>query len=75
MTMMTKEIYDLALIAHKHHFSVDEINEAIVVENGSLMGTDEYAQKLRKSAKPSQTLIVVSEDNPIEVIYRIMLDY
>ena len=56
------------------HFCVDEINESIVVENGSLMGTDDYSQKLRKSAKPSQTLIVVSDDNPVEVIYRIILD-
>jgi hypothetical protein len=74
LTMMTRQMYDLVLIAHKHHFSVDEQNETVVVANGSLMGTDEYAKKLRKSSKPSQNLIVVSEKNPVEVIYRIILE-
>ena len=73
LTMMAKEHFDLILTAHLHHFSGDEKNETIVVSNGSLMGTDEYAVKLRLSATPSQNLIIVNDKNPTEAICRIIL--
>ena len=50
---MTKQDYELILTSHLHHFSCDEKNEVLVVSNSSLMGTDDYAAKLRLSAKPS----------------------
>lgn len=74
LSMMTKQHYDLVLTAHLHHFSADERNETLVVSNGSLMGTDDYAEKLRLTSKPSQNLIIVSEKSPIETLYRIILD-
>ena len=73
LTLMTQEHWDLILTAHRHHFSSDETNECLVVSNGSLMGTDDYAVNLRLSSKPSQNLIIVSDDNPAEAIYRIVL--
>ena len=74
ISLMTKEHFDLILTAHMHHFSADEKNETIVVSNGSLMGTDEYARKLRLSAKPSQNFIVVTDKCVIDSIHRILVD-
>lgn len=74
LTMMTQEHWDLILTAHRHHFSADEANECLVVSNGSLMGTDSYAANLRLSSKPTQNLIIVSEDNVAESIYRIVVE-
>ena len=37
------------------------------------MGTDDYAQSLRLNSKPSQNLIILGEDNPLECIYNIPL--
>ena len=74
LTMMTHNHYDLILTAHLHHFSCDEQNETVVISNGSLMGTDDYAEKLRLSSKPSQNLIIVSDKSVCEAIHRIILD-
>lgn len=74
ITMMTHSHYDLILTAHLHHFSCDEQNETVVISNGSLMGTDDYAEKLRLSSKPSQNLIIVSDKSVCEAIHRIILD-
>ena len=71
---MTKEHFDVILTAHLHHFSADEKCDSVVISSGSLMGTDEYAQRLRLYSKPSQNVIICSADNPIEVFYRITLD-
>lgn len=70
---LTRSAYDLVLMAHRHHFAADELNETLVVSNSSLMGTDAYAFKLRLSAIPSQNLVIVSEDNVTESIHRIVL--
>lgn len=74
LSLMTQDHYDLVLTSHKHHFSADEVNQTLLLSNGSIMGTDEYAEKLRLSANPSQNLIIVSEDNVMEVLYRIVLN-
>lgn len=73
LTVFTHQHYDLMLTAHLHHFSAEEKNETVVVSNGSLMGTDTFAKNLRLSSKPTQNLIIVSEDSPCEIIYRIVL--
>lgn len=74
MSLMTKEHYDLVLTSHRHHFSADEINQTLLISNGSMMGTDDYAEKLRLNASPSQNLIIVSPKNVMDVLYRIVLD-
>ena len=73
LSMMTEQHYDLLLTAHMHHFQADEKNRTIALSNGTLMGVDGYAQKLRLSSTPSQNLIIVSKENPTECIYRILL--
>ena len=73
LTLMTHRHYDLFCTAHRHHFQMDEKNHCLVVGNSSLMGTDSYAEKLRLSSEPSQTLIVVTKDNVCDGIYRILV--
>ena len=73
ITLYTQEKFDMILAAHLHHFSCDEKNETLVVSNGSLMGTDDFAESLRVNSKPSQNFIVVSENNVAEEIHRIIL--
>ena len=73
LSRYTDKHIDLVCTAHRHHFSCDEDNKTIVVCNGTLMGTDEYAEDLRLSSSPSQNLIVVSDENPTESIHRIIL--
>lgn len=74
LTLYTKEFYDLILTAHMHHFSTEEQNETMRISNGSLMGTDSFAQKLRLNAKPSQTLIVCTKENPVYALHKIDLE-
>lgn len=73
MSLVTRQSYDLALTAHLHHFSADETNETVIVSNGSLMGVDDYAQQLRLTSKPSQNLIICSEESVVDSIHRITL--
>lgn len=73
LSTFTKDHYDMVLSAHLHHFSADESNETVLVSGGSLMGTDEFATSLRLSSRPSQNLIIVSDDNVCDTIYRIVL--
>lgn len=73
LTMHTRKQYDMLCTAHRHHTFLEEINTAVVVGNSSLMGVDRYAEKLRVSSDPSQTLIVVTPDNICECLYRIVL--
>ena len=73
ISLMTHRSFDLILTAHFHHFSCDERTETVVVSNGSLMGTDEYARKLRLSARPSQNLIIVTDKSVVDSICRIIL--
>lgn len=73
LSMMTKKHYDLILSSHLHHFSANEKNETVLISNSSLMGTDEYAQSLRLTSKPSQNLIIMTSENPVYCIHKINL--
>lgn len=71
LSLMSKSYYDLALMAHRHHFFCDEKNRTVLVSNSSLMGTDELAQQLRLSAAASQNLIIATKRNVVDTICRI----
>lgn len=73
LSRMTHRHYDMLCTAHLHHFSCDEQNQSIVVSNSSLMGVDSYAEKLRLTSDPSQTLIIATSKNVCDCIYRIVL--
>lgn len=73
LARLTRDTYDLICLSHRHHFGADELNETVVLQNSSLMSTDDYAFRLRLSAKPSQNLVIVSEDNVTEAVHRIVV--
>ena len=73
LSLMTHKHYDMLCTAHRHHFAADEQHQSVVVSNGSLMGVDSYAEKLRLTSDPSQTMIIATEDNVCDCIYRIVL--
>jgi len=74
ITGMTKTSYDLCCVAHYHHFQADEKNECVVICNGSMMGTDDYAQKLRLNSVPSQNFIISTKENVLYTMYKMNLD-
>lgn len=74
LSMMTQDHYSLILSAHYHHFQCDERNGTLLISNGSLMGTDDFARKLRLSSKPSQNLIISTPESVCYCIYKIDLD-
>ena len=74
LSTMTKTHYDAMFSAHLHHFYSNESSETLHIGNGSLMGTDDFALGLRFTSKASQTLIIVSDDNPCEYVHRIILN-
>ena len=75
LTSFTGEHQDLICIAHYHHFRCEEQNRTMLVSNGSLMGTDNYAMDLRLDSVPSQTFIVVGDrENVCKDICKINLD-
>lgn len=68
---ITNEHFDVICSAHLHHFAINEENNTTVISNGSLMGTDDYAFSKRLHSMPSQTLIIGTALNPVEIIYPI----
>ena len=64
---------DLLLISHLHHPWMEESNSTKIMGNGALMGTDEYARRLRLNSKASQNFIVVSDKNVCEELHIIDL--
>jgi hypothetical protein len=59
-------------LGHFHRHSTLEDNDMELIINGSFSGTDEYAKSIRKSNKPSQTLIIYNEKGQ-ECLYKITL--
>lgn len=74
LSMLTQEHYDLVLSAHYHHFQCDERNNTLLIGNGSLMGTDDFAKNLRLSGKPSQNVIICTPKSVAYCVYKIDLD-
>ena len=74
LSMMTGKFYSVCLTAHLHHFNCDEQSETIVVSNGALIGTNNYAKDIRAKSKARQNLIIVTKDNPCEAIFPILLN-
>lgn len=60
---------DYIYMGHTHHLQVEENGQTTVIVNGSVVGADDYAVKIRKYTKPSQVLHIISEndDNIINI--------
>lgn len=56
-------------MGHTHHLQVEENGQTTVIVNGSVVGADDYAVKIRKYTKPSQVLHIISgnDDNIINI--------
>ena len=70
----TRNSVDVICTAHLHHFSCNEENGCTVISNPSLMGMDSFAESKRLYSKPAQTFFIVSKDQPVESIHRIIVD-
>lgn len=74
ISLLTRKTYDVILTSHLHHFAANEMHKTLVISNPSLMGTDDLAVKLRKNSYAAQNMIIVTEDNPVKQIYRLVVD-
>ena len=59
-------------LGHFHSHNVKTDNDMITIVNGSFAGTDNYAESLRKSNRPSQTLLIYNQEGQ-ECSYNIKL--
>ncbi|MBN1076075.1 hypothetical protein DVV91_17280 [Clostridium botulinum] len=72
LTKMLKIFPTEVHMGHWHRHSTIEDNDIELIINGSFAGTDEYAESIRKSNKPSQTLIIYNIEGQ-ECVYKIKL--
>jgi len=68
----TEEYVHYVLLGHYHCEKTKYFQNMKVLINGSICGTDPYAESIRKYTKPAQTLLVFDDDNLIN--YSINLD-
>lgn len=73
MSLMTKEFFDAIFIAHSHHFEANEVHGTYIYMNGTLSGTDAYANNVRRTSNPSQNLFIIDKECGIECQYLIRL--
>jgi predicted phosphodiesterase len=63
---MDNVLYDCLVKGHLHYFNVNEENNGrLVVQVGTLSGTNNYAKKLKCSTEASQAIIIVKENGDI----------
>ena len=65
--------YDAIFIGHCHHYEAKKIHGTYIFMSGTLSGTDEYANNLRKTSNPSQNLYILNPKEGIECQYIIKL--
>ena len=63
----------MVLLGHYHHFYSEESNDMNVVVNGSIVGCDPYANKLRLKSEPMQVLIVFDDKGDEICTYKVKL--
>lgn len=73
LSLMTKKFYEAIFMAHCHHYEANEIHGTYVYMNGTLSGTDMYANNERKTSNPSQNLFILNSNDGIECQYLIKL--
>lgn len=66
---------DLILRGHYHTYSSVNVNNTVVITNGSLIGTDNYALSIRQHTKASQTMVVLDAEYPLDTqSYELVVD-
>ena len=63
----TEEFVHYVLLGHYHSEHTKMYQNMKVLINGSICGTDPYAESIRKYTKPSQTLLIFDETNLINI--------
>lgn len=63
----TQEYIDYLCIGHYHCEKSKSFQNARVIVNGSIVGTEQYALSKRLFSKPSQTLLIFDNDNTVQV--------
>ena len=63
---------DIVYLGHRHTNGLSTVFGSRVVESGSLIGTNNYAQDIRKVSRPEQTVSVVDKDGLV-CLYDIVL--
>lgn len=71
-TMMFGIKPDIVYLGHRHTNGLSTVFGSRVVESGSLIGTNNYAQDIRKVSKPEQTVSVVDK-NGLVCLYDVTL--
>lgn len=71
-TMMFGIKPDIVYLGHRHTNGLSTVFGSRVIESGSIIGTNNYAQDIRKTGKPEQTVSVVDETGLV-CLYDIVL--
>lgn len=61
--------FDLILLGHRHTNAMLTCGDVKVVQTGCLSGTDSYAVDIRRSNRPEQTVMVVTDEEGLDCIY------
>ena len=63
------------LTGHMHYPAMTDVSGITVIQSGSLCGSgDDYTRSKRLTGKPSQTVVVTTDDGSIYGVYPITLD-
>lgn len=73
LTLMLGIKPDIVVMGHRHSIATAETHGSLVISNGCLCGDGEYNIGIRKTSRPSQTLLIINNDG-LECTYRIRLD-
>lgn len=73
LSLMTNKHYDAVFLAHSHHFEANEVHGTYVYMNGTMVGADNYSNRIRKTSNPSQNFFVISKEDGIKCQYLIRL--
>jgi hypothetical protein len=63
--------YDAVLRAHFHVPDLGYYNTKVVIQNGSLVGVDDYSLDLAYNTVPSQVLFTVSDKRPVALFFQV----
>ena len=73
LSLMTNKNYDAIFLAHSHHFEANEVHGTYIYMNGTMVGADNYSNRIRKTSNPSQNFFVISKEDGIKCQYVIRL--
>lgn len=73
LSLMTNKSYDAIFLAHSHHFEANEVHGTYIYMNGTMVGADNYSNRIRKTSNPSQNFFVISKEDGIKCQYLIRL--